>query len=1153
MQPSVPLQFRAGFVAYIALSLGIILVLIIDPLIDKPVGLIKLRHFTRKQLSHGLNACSWDYEGSWRIGFARGSPDPMHLDVSPEPVITCANLANATAVSFVADPFLFIPDRSIAPLTAAILLANSTFGNGAKRGDDAGGGGDGLPWFAFYEMKNLARYIGELGVAVSYDDGATWLHLGTALAESFHLSFPLVLYDSTTEQYLMFPETSAARDGAVRVYGTSQETFPFGWQLLSSRQLDDPGWAATRRWFQFGAPAKYVDTAPVWFRSRWWIFTTRVGSPPARQPKYTLLLYTADELLGEWRAHPSNLAGAASLKANGGRVPYGIDADPRYARNGGRPFVLGDALYRWSQDCSRYYGEALVLLRADVANESSYVERVVTRYEPRRDGVSWNAERVHHADLQLLPDGTWGGFVDGDRYADGMAFFIEREQWFLELKALLLRLAMLQLFLVVVAVAMMYAGYWEAIERIGPSGGGVAVVAAISLPTQKIKQGMAALDPAVLERELEALRRQRYEASQRVQASRQPLSGTATQARNASGDAALVPSRPALGSGRFGPERGFSGPPPLRGGVADGPRAASTLREGPLSGRLGSGPSPRGLPGGAGPHDGPSRGSLRFHGGSGPSSGGGGRGFRDHEDAAAVAVAAPPPRRRAVLSVVVSDHAPQQQQQHEAAHADKTGQPDSRRENVPGRGDADRDRDYHHGHHRARDGDSDRDLSRGRRLGPALVGDDDRDLGRSRDRGWGWDEDRRRREYGNQDDGHEHGYGGAGGRGTKRPAPAAAADADGAGAGSAAAGAAAAAVVVEDPDSRKRARRLLGRTLLGTLQRFRQEDAAFQASDAAARRAELARKAEEKAAAEAERLRRQAAEERARKRQEELDALMDLNLATDIKVLELLYAKKLARRRALAAFLRADGVPASDGNGNGYGNGNGGAGKTFPQQYQPQAVYWLPVSHCPSTLALKERQEQELKDWEEAVLAELELEKDGLRLRSKARRQGIAERRQRAAEARTTGRAGAAAAAEGTTVEGREDEDVAEEDREALEAVELDAHHEDVEVEEEEVDEQEHEVEVEAAEEPSDGGGGTADAAAAAAAAAEEEEEEEAVRAGSGASAAKAKAEENGKEKERKVSKGRELAMGEVGGGETAKAAVVRDDSDSGAGDDEMA
>lgn len=37
-----------------------------------------------------------------------------------------------------------------------------------------------------------------------------------------------------------------------------------------------------------------------------------------------------------------------------------------------------------------------------------------------------------------------------------------------------------------------------------------------------------------------------------------------------------------------------------------------------------------------------------------------------------------------------------------------------------------------------------------------------------------------------------------------------------------------AAALTEDADGRKRARRLLGRALLGTLQKFRQEDAQFQ-------------------------------------------------------------------------------------------------------------------------------------------------------------------------------------------------------------------------------------------------------------------------------------------------------------------------------------
>jgi hypothetical protein len=54
----------------------------------------------------------------------------------------------------------------------------------------------------------------------------------------------------------------------------------------------------------------------------------------------------------------------------------------------------------------------------------------------------------------------------------------------------------------------------------------------------------------------------------------------------------------------------------------------------------------------------------------------------------------------------------------------------------------------------------------------------------------------------------------------KRPAADDAAGPPGAGAG--------AVAVAEDPDSRKRARRLLGRALLGTLQKFRQEDAQFQ-------------------------------------------------------------------------------------------------------------------------------------------------------------------------------------------------------------------------------------------------------------------------------------------------------------------------------------
>ncbi len=382
-----------GFAAYVVASVALaIILLVVDPLVDKPSGLIKLRWFTKNPPSHGFDACSWDYEGSWRIGLAAGSPDPQHLNFSSEPVLTCATVHN-TSVSFVADPFLFVPNQA----ATASSQHNSTAGFMLPP--------EGLParhlpppmphlpaasWYAFYEMKNLHRYIGEIGVAVSTDQGSSWTHLGTALAQPFHLSFPLIQYDGDSGQFLMFAETSGAGDGAIRVYGTSPAAFPFGWELVQARQPYDPGWPAARRWFQFGAAAKYVDTAPVWFRDRWWIYTSRVGTPAAGQPKYTLLLYTATSLLGEWTLHPSTLASEGS--------PYGIDVSRRTARNGGRPFVLDGRLYRWAQDCSRYYGEGLVLMRAyDGVSELSYREEEVTRYEPTRQADSWRGQRLHRA------------------------------------------------------------------------------------------------------------------------------------------------------------------------------------------------------------------------------------------------------------------------------------------------------------------------------------------------------------------------------------------------------------------------------------------------------------------------------------------------------------------------------------------------------------------------------------------------------------------------------------------------------------------------------------------------------------------------------------------------------------------------------------
>ncbi|KAI5054728.1 hypothetical protein GOP47_0029873 [Adiantum capillus-veneris] len=74
--------------------------------------------------------------------------------------MTCASASRPSHPSnFVSDPFLFIQDTKL---------------------------------FVFYETKNAITMQGDIGVAESTDGGGTWRHLGIALDEEWHLSYPHV-------------------------------------------------------------------------------------------------------------------------------------------------------------------------------------------------------------------------------------------------------------------------------------------------------------------------------------------------------------------------------------------------------------------------------------------------------------------------------------------------------------------------------------------------------------------------------------------------------------------------------------------------------------------------------------------------------------------------------------------------------------------------------------------------------------------------------------------------------------------------------------------------------------------------------------------------------------------------------------------------
>jgi hypothetical protein len=93
-----------------------------------------------------------------------------------------------------------------------------------------------------------------------------------------------------------------------------------------------------------------------------WLFANVAESPgdPGE-----LRLYWSQALDGDWRPHPGNP----------------ITRDPAGARPAGRLFQHAGALIRPGQDCSRRYGEAIVLHRVELLSTTEYRETAIGRIE----------------------------------------------------------------------------------------------------------------------------------------------------------------------------------------------------------------------------------------------------------------------------------------------------------------------------------------------------------------------------------------------------------------------------------------------------------------------------------------------------------------------------------------------------------------------------------------------------------------------------------------------------------------------------------------------------------------------------------------------------------------------------------------------------
>lgn len=79
--------------AWMALSLALACLLAVDPLFNKPSGLITASLFTGHARKGEAKACTYNYDGSWQVGVLTGA-SPLTTTVSPTALLSCATMSN---------------------------------------------------------------------------------------------------------------------------------------------------------------------------------------------------------------------------------------------------------------------------------------------------------------------------------------------------------------------------------------------------------------------------------------------------------------------------------------------------------------------------------------------------------------------------------------------------------------------------------------------------------------------------------------------------------------------------------------------------------------------------------------------------------------------------------------------------------------------------------------------------------------------------------------------------------------------------------------------------------------------------------------------------------------------------------------------------
>jgi hypothetical protein len=224
-------------------------------------------------------------------------------------------------------------------------------------------------YYMFFEVLNKITQQGDIGLASS-SDGLNWDYEKIILDEPFHLSYPYVF--SWEGEHYLIPESNA--DFSIRLYKATN--FPTQWEFVGT----------LLKGFNF------VDPSIFRFGGKWWLFFSL-------QSNDILYLYYADDLMGPWIHHPKS----PLLKKN-----------PDISRPGGRVLVLDNKVFRFAQDDYPTYGNQLNVFEITELNSLSYKEKPLDENPLLQgSGTGWNADGMHHIDVQSLDDKRWLAVVDG--------------------------------------------------------------------------------------------------------------------------------------------------------------------------------------------------------------------------------------------------------------------------------------------------------------------------------------------------------------------------------------------------------------------------------------------------------------------------------------------------------------------------------------------------------------------------------------------------------------------------------------------------------------------------------------------------------------------------------------------------------------------